>query len=169
MTLIIRPLRQGDIQPATQSGLAAWVSTIAPVLTDFNASDLLRIEDAFRQFLQANLLRSDDDHLMIGDLGGQIVGFYNLERDNGQLTDLWIAPQWQGQGIATAMMHDAKCAAMSLGQAELCLEVIVQNGRAMRFYRKEGFAEYGRKMVLDPILGRTVEKSLMRVCFSKEQ
>ena len=163
MSLKLRPILPDDLQAATHAGLAAWVSTIAASIDHFDPAELSRIERAFRDFLLSHLsnLASTQECLIIGDLGGQVVGFYNLDCSICDLTDLWIAPQWHGQGMGSAFMHHAKETGLAAGHHRMTLEVLAGNDRAVAFYAKEGFEVIGRKVQYDPVLERRIEKLMM--------
>ena len=165
MTLKLRPIQKDDLEAATQIGLAAWISAIAPALDTFDAAELPKIEQAFKLFLLSHIAgeHAATDVLTVATIGGQIVGFCNIDCSKANLTDLWIAPQWQGQGIAAALMHNAKDRARKIGHPAMILEVLAKNQRAIAFYKKEGLEEYGRSRQFDPVLERAVDKILMRI------
>ena len=64
---------------------------------------------------------------------GRIVGF--VAQSDGELHALYLHPHMQGKGIARALMDDVKSACTQLSL--WCFEA---NARALRFYRKAGFA-----------------------------
>lgn len=161
-TLILRPIKPIDVEPATQCGLDAWCGGILPLLDGFGALDILRIERLFHDFLLAGI-ETKNDQLIVADLEGQILGFYCLETRTGELTDLWLAPQWHGKGIATRMFGDAKERSRRAGREELKLKVLVGNQRALAFYRKEGMEEAGRQTAFDAALQQRLEKIIMRL------
>lgn len=163
MTLMLRPLSESDIEPATQCGLAAWISAILPSLSSFAPSDIPRIEQLFRSFLmqQVSSESQPGDLVVVADIGSEIAGFYCLECDGGELTDLWLAPKWHGQGIGSRMLDDAQRQARLAGYEHLRLKVLASNSRALAFYHKEGMEEVGRTTQFDPALRQTVAKILM--------
>lgn len=62
-----------------------------------------------------------------------------LVRD-GLLTQLYVAPGWQGTGIGSALLAEARAAAAE----PLQLWVFARNTPARRFYARHGFAEVER-------------------------
>lgn len=171
--LILRPLEANDIEPATQCGLAAWCHGILPLLADFGPGDLPRIEHLFRSFLLAHLAHltkgeQQGDQLIVASLGAEVIGFYCLEPQAGELTDLWLHPDWHGKDvqvktIASHMMADVKQRTRTAGQGELTLKVLVGNQRALAFYRKEGMEEASRQVEFDTALQQKLEKITMRL------
>lgn len=163
MSLKLRSITERDVEPACQVGVSAWVNGIAPVLDHVREADFLRIEALFRTFLMAhcNGGQGATDQLFIADLGGQIIGFYNLDCQTAELTDLWVAPQWHGQGIASSLLRHAKDRAEAMGLQSLKLEVLDGNDRAISFYQKMGFGEIDRLRKFDPFLRQDLTKRIM--------
>ena len=57
---------------------------------------------------------------------------------------LYVRPQWQGSGVAGALMTFARACAEAEGRTQLDLYVAADNRRALRFYEKLGFQQCGR-------------------------
>jgi GNAT superfamily N-acetyltransferase len=84
---------------------------------------------------------------------GRIIGYAKLsepwlpEGSFGlrakQLSQLYIAKDWQGAGIAQTLMDWTIAAAREAGADELLLTVWEENHRAMRFYGRYGFDHVG--------------------------
>ena len=60
-----------------------------------------------------------------------------------QLGQLYVLRPWQGAGVAAALMEWAITTARADGAAALFLTVWEENARALRFYRRHGFAHVG--------------------------
>nr|WP_321444887.1 GNAT family N-acetyltransferase [uncultured Cohaesibacter sp.] len=168
--LTIRPIKANDVEPATRCGLGAWCHAILPLLDGYGPLEIPHIEQLFRTFLLSHLTQAKEHEadLMIADLGGQVLGFYCLEHEIGDLTDLWLDPEWHGKAyleksIASHMMADAKARARTAGCDCLTLKVLVGNQRALAFYRKEGMQELSRDVDLDTALQQRLEKITMQL------
>ena len=74
------------------------------------------------------------------DAGAQAAGFVTIDPRTGYLDQLCVAPAERGSGLALALLDEAKRRAP--GYVEL--EVNEANARALRFYRREGFAAVAR-------------------------
>ena len=83
---------------------------------------------------------------------GGIVGSYlllimdklgHLGAPAAVIDDVAVAPDRQGQGIGTAMMHDAMARARTRGCYKLMLSSNLARERAHRFYEKLGFTQHG--------------------------
>lgn len=72
--------------------------------------------------------------------------------------DFAVAPDFQGQGVARALLDKVEELARKLDCCKLTLEVLEGNERAQKVYRAFGFAGYE----LDPEMGRALffEKKL---------
>ncbi|PQA87274.1 GNAT family N-acetyltransferase [Hyphococcus luteus] len=94
---------------------------------------------------------------LIGRRDGEALGFaiglveteegaYVLpeHRRFGFLTDIFVAPQARGGGLAGALLARSEARFRALGLSEMRLNVLEGNGRARRFYGKSGFLPYGQ-------------------------
>ncbi len=65
-------------------------------------------------------------------------------RRYGLLTDIFVAPQARGGGLAAALLAGSEARFRALGLSEMRLNVLEGNARARGFYGKSGFLPYGR-------------------------
>jgi ribosomal protein S18 acetylase RimI-like enzyme len=171
MALLIRAATSTDRDALVQIGLAAWISGIAPLLEDLHPEELNEIEKLFDDFITAHFFPNGhktsenpegcSSYLFCADLGGQVVGFYALQTSlgkEGYLSDLWVAPQWHGQGIATPLIQDALDKCRENHQTGLALKVLAENKRALAFYEKNGFSETRSGTAFDPMLKRDLPR-----------
>lgn len=99
--------------------------------------------DARRDWLIGHLraLRAGGADIVVGlDAGGRPAGFAAIDARSGYLDQLCVAPSERGSGLTTAILDEAK--RRSPGAIEL--DVNEANGRALRFYEREGFSIVGR-------------------------
>lgn len=84
------------------------------------------------------------------EVSGEIAGFYKVSRLPGRahhvasLGSLAVAPEYQGLGIARAMVRDAIEELRASGVKRIELIVESDNPRAIAFYERLGFATEGR-------------------------
>jgi putative acetyltransferase len=76
--------------------------------------------------------------IRVAEIGNELVGFVTVD-PTGYLDQIVVAPQAWGSGVADALIAEAK----RLSPHGLKLHVNVDNGRAIGFYRKHGFAVAG--------------------------
>lgn len=93
----------------------------------------------------------DENALMIvcivdGKLAGncQIVFQRNIKTKHRATVMIALLEEYWGLGIGSAMFAEMEAAARSLGTAQLELEMVEGNERALRLYRKMGFTVVGQ-------------------------
>ena len=77
--------------------------------------------------------------IVVAERGGTMVGFVTVEPDTGYLDQIVVAPEHQGNGVAEALLAEAR----RLSPQRLDLHVNQDNARAIRFYEKHGFVKIG--------------------------
>ena len=91
------------------------------------------------------------DNLIIAIEDSRVIGFVgygdrgNEEPDTGEIFALYVLSDYYGTGVGAQLMQ----AGMKQLSAypEVCLWVLKENSRAIRFYEKFGFAVTGEEMV----------------------
>lgn len=89
----------------------------------------------------------------LADEAGRLVGFSQLRipspspavkaRKAAELNRIYVVAEWQGRGIAQALMERALADAARAGCDALWLGVWEHNPKAMAFYKKHGFGFVG--------------------------
>ena len=98
-------------------------------------------EDVQRDFFDR---RWDDPPMQVIEVDGERVGTMSVvERpDELVLSNIEIAPQWQGQGLGTELLRHLRMRATATGRS-LALQVLKVNLRARRLYEREGLHVVG--------------------------
>jgi putative acetyltransferase len=94
--------------------------------------------------------------ITIAECAGVMVGFVTVDRSNGYLDQIVVAPEAWGSGVAEALIAEAR----RLSPAGLDLLVNTDNDRAIRFYDKQGFVNAG--IDANPASGRPVYRMSWR-------
>ena len=94
--------------------------------------------------------------ITIAESAGQLVGFVTVDPKTLYLDQIVVAPEAWGSQIAGALLAEAK----RLSPAGLDLAVNADNGRAIRFYEKQGFAVTGTDV--NPRSGAPIRKMSWR-------
>ncbi len=107
------------------------------------------------------------DHLIIAKDGDRVVGFVGYgdrgeeAPDTGEIFALYVLPEYYGKGVGRQLME------AGLEQLKeyplVCLWVLKENRRAIRFYEKSGFCADGEEM-----LSPTVAASEIRMVLKRE-
>jgi putative acetyltransferase len=77
--------------------------------------------------------------ITVAESAGQMVGFVTVDPNTLYLDQIVVAPEAWGSQLAGALLTEAK----RLSPAGLDLAVNADNGRAIRFYEKQGFVVIG--------------------------
>ncbi|SFS66116.1 Ribosomal protein S18 acetylase RimI [Sulfitobacter marinus] len=88
-----------------------------------------RTADEFLTRTKAHLAQTQ-----VACIKGEMAGFFMIEGD--ELYQFYVAPGFQGSGVATELMAKAEAA---LGDGLKWLACLVGNDRAARFYEKSGW------------------------------
>ena len=128
---MLREFAEADLHALADLWVTGWSETGLAI--DFSAR-----RDWLIDHLRA--LRAGGAMIVVGlDAGGRPTGFAAID-GYGYLDQLCVAPSERGTGLATALLDEAK--RRSPGAIEL--DVNEANGRALRFYEREGFSIVGR-------------------------
>ena len=100
--------------------------------------------------------------LLVARLEDETVGFasftveqgtFELDTTRGMLSNLYVRPDYRGEGIGTALLEATEEALEDRGVDVVALEAMAANEAALRFYRRNG---YGTHRVA---LERTIDRS----------
>jgi [ribosomal protein S18]-alanine N-acetyltransferase len=75
--------------------------------------------------------------------GGMLLG--RAAGDEAEVLTLAVAPAMRRRGIGANLLQEAKAQAVTRGADAIFLEVAADNAAALALYRREGFAEVGRR------------------------
>jgi putative acetyltransferase len=146
-SVTLRPYQAADEETAIELWRRTW--QIAYPRLDFTA----RL-DWWRQRWRNELAPTTT--ITIAESAGQMVGFVTVDRTTMYLDQIVVAPEVWGSAVAGALLAEAK----RLSPAGLDLAVNADNGRAIRFYEKQGFAITG--IDANPRSGAPVHKMSWR-------
>jgi ribosomal protein S18 acetylase RimI-like enzyme len=112
-------------------------------------------EDGAETALRGLLAAPDRGLVWVIEQGGEAAGYlvltwgYSLEfhgRD-AFIDELYVAPRHRGAGLGRRAVEVAENACRAHGAGAVHLEVEVDNERAHALYRRNGFAERGRRLL----------------------
>ena len=127
MTPALRPMALADLPAVLAVERAAYFSPWAES----------HFRDSLRQDHECWILVAD------GAFVGH--GILSAAAHEGELLNLCIAPEAQGQGLGTRLLSYLLDRARARACDEVFLEVRDSNGAARRLYRRAGFQEIGRR------------------------
>jgi putative acetyltransferase len=91
--------------------------------------------------------------IIVAEQAGALIGFVTIDGE-AYLDQLVVAPEHWGEGLATALVDEAK----RLSPERITLKVNKDNARAIRFYERSGFVHAGDDV--NPTSGRPVLKMM---------
>lgn len=130
LAFALRQFYQADLAPLTDMWVASWQSVFREI--DFEAR---------RSWFGARLTThlTDGVRITVAQGADALLGFITLDPASGFIDQLAVAPQALGQGVAQALLAQARTASPQ----RLMLDVNAANLRAVRFYAREGFVVTG--------------------------
>ena len=168
----IRPARPED---------AGELSELAGRLFRETYSPTCRAEDveayaaaAFTPERQSAELRDAAGVTLLAEVDGRLAGYAQLVRGQApdgvpggrpvEIARFYLDAAWHGRGVAAELMHAVQRTAAGLGDS-LWLSVWEENGRAIGFYLRHGFAvvgsttfQLGSDLQRDHLMARAVER-----------
>ena len=127
---IVRPMLPADLPETIDVWVAAWQAAYPAI--DFEARRGWAVEHIAGLEQEGAL-----SFVALGE--GRILGALVVDPNTGYLDQIVVATGLQGQGVADVLLAQAR----RVSPDGLDLHVNQDNGRAVRFYEKNGFANVG--------------------------
>lgn len=80
--------------------------------------------------------------MTVAEETGILLGVVQPKDD--EVNGLWVAPEAQGRGVGTALLHHAERQIVAMGHRRAWLTCSGFNPRAAQFYLSRGYVEVGR-------------------------
>jgi ribosomal protein S18 acetylase RimI-like enzyme len=132
MTLVLRRYEPSDLQVVWALHQLASQGAGVPTPESY-FSDLQDVEFAF--------LNSGGE-FVVGEYQGQIVAMGGLKRtagDRAEITRMRVHPNFQRQGVGSALLRHLEKRAAELGYRTLHLDTLVVQEAAQQFYLRHGY------------------------------
>jgi [ribosomal protein S18]-alanine N-acetyltransferase len=155
MTIVVRKARPDEGKALGAIGFAAWAAS------QFAINDAGRVDRKALLTEFEKLGAEQPETIVVAETKGQLAGWGAREDRNQHISDLWVAPEFQGQGVGTMLLRalEAEIAALGLGTVEL--ETLATNTRAIQFYEQHGFVVVWRGEKFSSSLGYAIDKVRM--------
>jgi diamine N-acetyltransferase len=161
MSVIIRPAVPADAAALAEVAAITFPLACPPHTTEEAKADFIAhhlSEASFDGYLadpERDLFVAEEDGrtlgytmLVAGDPADADVAAAITTRPTIELSKVYVLPDVHGGGVAAALVAASIDAARARGVAAMWLGVNQENGRANRFYEKNGFALVGTKRFL---------------------
>jgi len=151
----IRPATVTDLEALTDIWHVGWAGAHAAYVPDALIEQ--RTRDSFRT-------RFDDmlGATTAGVVDGQVVGFCCTKPD--EIYQMYVGAAARGTGIAGALIAESERRLKAAGTTDAFLDVIVENARAIAFYRKQGWQDGSIETALLDTLSDPFPLELRRMC-----
>ncbi|WP_338723755.1 GNAT family N-acetyltransferase [Devosia sp. XK-2] len=154
--LLIGPAGSACAEILGNVGFASWTHS-AFGKDDAGRTDRDKLRDEF-----VNFCRDKPETMIVASADGKILGWGAREDMDNIISDLWVAPSAQGQGVGAALLEalEEAIAKQAFGFAEL--ETYTGNAGAVRFYERHGYEPVWRGMKFSASLNYELDKVRFR-------
>ena len=156
-------LRRASIAEADKLGklaFASWDSSmrhiISPESEEGIAAERAALELSFQLFCI-----TASDAITVAEHDGELTGWGAREPMSDYISDLWVTPAHQRNGIGRALLSAVEQDIFRAGHDVAVLETHAENGGAIRFYAREGYGIVWRGIKFSRMLGQRIEKVRM--------
>jgi ribosomal protein S18 acetylase RimI-like enzyme len=133
-----------DVPDIAQLHVGAWQTAYAGIIP---AEYLANLSVAARELTWRQVMSSGSSELMLAKDGGQVLGFVSFGacRDPGapltagEIWAIYVAPSHWSAGVGRGLWLKAREKLVEQGFESVCLWVLADNLRAVRFYVAAGF------------------------------
>ena len=146
----LRPMTETEFPAFKEQFLADWASDISRVddisLTEARKEAERRTETDFRAGLQG--LDAKGHHLLVIEANGTPVGniWFSIQTESAFLDDITVAPQCRGRGYGGRALKLMEQELQRRGVSRVRLSVDANNPRAIKLYKRYGYAITGYRM-----------------------
>lgn len=160
--ITIRRAHEYDWETLADIGMRAWQKAMMPVGETSAMIDNAR--NAFVRFTQNGWVT-----IIIVENAGVPVGWAAREDLDDMITDFWIDPDHQRQGMGSALLVAVEDEMRKMGHSEARLETHARNREAVDFFRAHGYSIQWLSVVYNPKLDRDMETVSMVKALESEE
>ncbi len=146
----IRNARRDEADLLALIGFRAWEKAMIPV-----GESRAMVDNARTAFL--NFTRSEWLTISVIEKSGVPAGWAAREELDENITDLWIDPEHQRQGLGSALLEEVEREIVRQGFARASLQTHARNQEAVDFFEKHGYAVHWLTTAYNPKLDRDVQ------------
>jgi ribosomal protein S18 acetylase RimI-like enzyme len=151
----IRQARHSDAAGIAAVHVRTWQAAYRGLVPDAHL-DSMSVESRTEVWRDA-LARGEPENVWVAAVGSEIAGWiaFGACRDadgtrTGEIEAVYVAAQYWGGGLGRALWLQARSCLTQRGFRRVTLWVLLENARAIRFYRAAGFApEPGTEKEID--------------------
>ncbi len=148
--MIVRLAREDEVPALAAIGLEAWEKAVSGVA---DAAAMRHVAElAFLSFL-----RSKWFSVSVIEFDGEAAGWAAREDNDGHISDLWIRPAVQRNGLGSLLLAELERRILADGFEAAVIKTHSQNAPAIGFFRKHGYSISWLSTAYAPKLDRDVE------------
>lgn len=148
--ITIRNAREDEAGILAEIGLRAWEGAVAPIGVTRELTENAR--SAFHDFTQSSWLS-----IFVAELNGDIAGWAAREHFDDNITDFWVDPVFQRQGVGSHLLSEVEQEVMRQGYESVRLESHARNEDAVLFFEKRGYSVIWLSVKWSPKLDSDVQ------------
>lgn len=146
----IRKARQEDAEILTEIGMRAWRKAMVSV--GEAAEMAANAREAFARFAEEGWIT-----ITVVEKSGMPAGWAAREDMDETITDFWIDPDFEGQGLGTALLAAVEEELKAQGIDIARLQTHAMNSDALKFFEKKGYSVNWLTVSYNPKLDRDVQ------------
>jgi ribosomal-protein-alanine N-acetyltransferase len=147
--ITIRNAREDETETLTDIGLRAWEKAMAPI--GETAAMRENARSAFTNFVRTTWLT-----INVAEKNGTPAGWAAREALDENITDFWVDPAYERQGIGAALLDETEKEIVRQGFSKACLETHAQS-EALSFFEKRGYTVNWLTIAYSPKLDRDIQ------------
>lgn len=156
-------LRRASIAEASRLGhlaFAAWESSMEHLVSAETEESALAERHALLLGFQLFCINASHA-ITVAESAGELLGWGARGDMSAYISDLWVAPEYQRNGVGSALLSTVEQDIFRAGHDVSILETHAENGGAIRFYAREGYGIVWRGVKFSRLLGQRIEKVRM--------
>ncbi|WP_371417807.1 GNAT family N-acetyltransferase [Agrobacterium sp. DE0009] len=151
--LKLRQMNEADRDAVGFVGFAAWRAGEAFDAVYLDSCVIERVRSEFESFA-----KSPTGDVVVAEIDGDVVGWGACDAKPHHISDLWVNPAWQGNGIGKALISHFLDSMRAEGLPLATIDTHANNRNAIGLYERCGFQIVWRGMEWSDIMKLELEK-----------
>jgi ribosomal-protein-alanine N-acetyltransferase len=149
---LVRAARRDDAPALGAIAIDAWAASAFAEL-DAGRTDREALRRTFTDFCQTHHAR-----ILVAEGQDGLLGWGARENGDFHISDLWVGPSAQGQGVGTALLEALEVGIAKAAYNFVELETYAGNVGALRFYQRHGYQIIWRGLKFSASLNYELDK-----------
>ncbi len=146
----IRNAREDEVDALAEVGFRSWEKAMTSIGGMADMRDGARA--AFLNFTRSSWLT-----ITLIEQSGALAGWAAREKLDELISDFWIDPAFQGQGLGKRLLAEVEAEVVHQGFDVARVETHAQNSEAIGFFEKHGYALNWLTVAYSPKIDRDVQ------------